>query len=98
MKYEGEKNYKHGKKEKIGILITNIGTPDKPNKEALKTYLKEFLSDPRVIEIPKLIWQAILRLIILNLRPQKSAKLYKSIWKKKKRASSSNARKTKKRN
>ena len=97
MKYEGEKNYKHGKKEKIGILITNIGTPDKPNKEALKTYLKEFLSDPRVIEIPKLIWQAILRLIILNLRPQKSAKLYKSIWKKK-RASSSNARKTKKRN
>ena len=82
MKYEGEKNYKHGKKEKIGILITNIGKPDKPNKEALKTYLKEFLSDPRVIEIPKLIWQAILRLIILNLRPQKSAKLYKSIWKK----------------
>ena len=82
MKYDGEKNYKHGKKEKIGILITNLGTPDKPNKEALKTYLKEFLSDPRIIEIPKLIWQAILRLIILNLRPQKSAKLYKSIWKK----------------
>ena len=75
-------NEEAGKKEKIGILITNIGTPDKPNKEALKTYLKEFLSDPRVIEIPKLIWQAILRLIILNLRPQKSAKLYKSIWKK----------------
>ena len=83
MKYEGEKNYKHGKKEKIGVLITNIGTPDKPNKEALKTYLKEFLSDPRVIEIPKFIWQTILRLLILNLRPQKSAKLYKSIWKKK---------------
>ena len=82
MKYEGEKNYKHGKKERIGILITNLGTPDKPNKEALKTYLKEFLSDHRVIEIPRLIWQAILRLIILNLRPQKSAKLYKSIWKK----------------
>ena len=82
MKYEGEKNYKHGKKERIGILITNLGTPDKPNKEALKTYLKEFLSDPRVIEIPRMIWQAILRLIILNLRPQKSAKLYKSIWKK----------------
>ena len=82
MKYEGEKNYKHGKKERIGILITNLGTPDKPNKEALKTYLKEFLSDPRIIEIPKLIWQAILRLIILNLRPQKVVKLYKSIWKK----------------
>ena len=83
MKYEGEKNYKHGIKEKIGKLITNLGTPDKPNKEALKIYLKEFLSDPRVIEVPKLIWQIILRLIILNLRPQKVAKLYKSIWKKK---------------
>ena len=83
MKYEGEKNYKHGKKDKIGILITNLGTPDKPNKKALKRYLKEFLSDPRVIEIPKFIWQTILRLLILNLRPQKSAKLYKTIWKKK---------------
>ena len=82
MKYYGEKNYKHGMKEKIGILITNLGTPDKPNKEALKIYLKEFLSDPRVIEVPKLIWQIILRLIILNLRPQKVAKLYKAIWKK----------------
>ena len=59
MKYEGEKNYKHGMKEKIGILITNLGTPDKPNKKALKIYLKEFLSDPRVIEVPKLISQTI---------------------------------------
>tara|TARA_Y100000590_G_scaffold33598_1_gene36829 strand:+ start:1200 stop:2231 length:1032 start_codon:yes stop_codon:yes gene_type:complete len=82
MKYEGEKNYKHGSKEKLGVLITNLGTPDKPTKYGLKTYLKEFLSDPRVIEVPKVIWQVILRLIILNLRPKKVAKLYKSIWKK----------------
>ena len=61
MKYEGEKNYKHGMKEKIGILITNLGTPDKQNKEALKIYLKEFISEPRVIEVPILIWQIILR-------------------------------------
>ena len=82
MKYEGENNYKHGSKERIGVLITNLGTPDKPKRKELKIYLKEFLSDPRVIEIPKVIWQIILRLIILNLRPQKVAKLYKFIWKK----------------
>ena len=82
MKYEGEKNYKHGSKERLGILITNLGTPDRPNKKAVKIYLKEFLSDPRVIEIPKLIWQIILRGIILNVRPRKVAKLYKSIWSK----------------
>ena len=80
MKYIGEKNYKHGSKEKLGVLITNLGTPDKPNKKFLKLYLKEFLSDPRVIEIPKFFWQLILRGIILNVRPKKIAKLYKSIW------------------
>ena len=83
MKYEGEKNYKHGEKESLGVLITNLGTPDKPRRKELRTYLKEFLSDPRVIELPKVFWQVILRLIILNLRPQKVAKLYKAIWKKK---------------
>ena len=80
MKYEGEKNYVHGSKEILGVLITNLGTPDRPGKKALKNYLNEFLSDPRVIEIPKLIWQIILKGIILNVRPQKVAKLYKSIW------------------
>ena len=82
MKYEGEKDYKHGSKEHVGVLITNLGTPDKPKTKELQTYLKEFLSDPRVIEVPKLFWQLILRTIILNLRPKKVAKLYKSIWKK----------------
>ena len=82
MKYEGEKDYKHGTKENLGVLITNLGTPDKPRRKELRTYLKEFLSDPRVIELPKVFWQVILRLIILNLRPQKVAKLYKAIWKK----------------
>ena len=66
----------------MGVLITNLGTPDKPKTKELQTYLKEFLSDPRVIEVPKLFWQLILRTIILNLRPKKVAKLYKSIWKK----------------
>ena len=79
-KYKGEKDYQHGSQEKIGILITNLGTPDAPNVKALKVYLKEFLSDPRVIEVPKIIWQIILRMFILQTRPRKSAKSYKSIW------------------
>ena len=82
MKYEGEINYKHGAKENTGVLITNLGTPDKPESKELRAYLKEFLSDPRVIEIPKLLWQLILSGIILNLRSKKVAKLYKCIWKK----------------
>ena len=82
MKYEGEKDYKHGSKENLGVLITNLGTPDKPETKELRKYLKEFLSDPRVIETPKLLWQLVLRGIILNLRPKKVARLYKSILKK----------------
>ena len=82
MKYEGEKDYKHGTKENLGVLITNLGTPDSPRTKELRIYLKEFLSDPRVIEVPKFLWQVILRGIILNLRPKKVAKLYKSIWRK----------------
>ena len=51
----GEKKYEHGSPDKTGILLTNLGTPDAPTSKALKPYLKEFLSDPRVIELPKLI-------------------------------------------
>ena len=80
VKYIGEKNYEHGSKEKTGVLITNLGTPDEPTSKALKPYLKEFLSDPRVIEIPKLIWQIILNLVILQIRPRRSAANYKKIW------------------
>tara|TARA_B100000700_G_C15034478_1_gene852158 strand:+ start:1820 stop:2845 length:1026 start_codon:yes stop_codon:yes gene_type:complete len=79
-KYIGEKNYQHGSKEKTGVLITNLGTPDAPTAKALRPYLKEFLSDTRVIEIPKFIWQIILRFVILQIRPQRSAKNYKKIW------------------
>ena len=80
MKYFGEKNYEHGSKDKTGVLITNLGTPDAPNAKSLKIYLNQFLSDPRVIEIPKIIWQIILKLIILQIRPRKSAANYKKIW------------------
>ena len=80
VKYIGEKNYEHGSKEKIGVLITNLGTPDAPNKKELKVYLNQFLSDPRVIELPKILWQILLKLVILQIRPSKSAEAYKQIW------------------
>ena len=80
MKYFGEKNYEHGSKDKTGVLITNLGTPDAPDAKSLKVYLNQFLSDPRVIEIPKFLWQIILKGIILQVRPRKSAANYKKIW------------------
>ena len=67
-------------KMKTGVLLTNLGTPSEPTASALKSYLKEFLSDPRVVEIPRLVWLIILHGIILRVRPAKSAKLYQSIW------------------
>ncbi|MEL6530453.1 MAG: ferrochelatase [Pseudomonadota bacterium] len=64
----------------IGVLLVNLGTPDGPDAGSVKRYLKQFLSDRRVIEIPAIAWQPILRGIILNTRPQKSAKAYSKIW------------------
>ena len=80
VKYIGDKNYEHGSKEAVGVLITNLGTPDAPEKKELKVYLNQFLSDPRVIELPKILWQILLKLVILQVRPSKSAEAYKKIW------------------
>lgn len=65
---------------KVGVLLINLGTPDAPTATGLRRYLREFLSDPRVIEIPRLAWLFILHGIILRVRPKKSAKLYQSVW------------------
>lgn len=65
---------------RIGVLVVNLGTPDAPETGPVRRYLAEFLSDPRVIEIPSLLWQPILRGIILNTRPQKSAEAYRKVW------------------
>ena len=65
---------------KTGVLLTNLGSPEKPTAGALRHYLREFLSDPRVVEIPRFIWMIILHGIILRVRPKKSAKLYQKIW------------------
>lgn len=65
---------------RIGVLLTNLGTPDGPDTQSVKRYLAEFLSDKRVVEIPQILWQPILRGIILNTRPQKSAEAYAQVW------------------
>ena len=73
-------NFRHDTPEKTAILLINLGTPDQPTAPAVKRYLKEFLSDARIVEIPKLIWWVILNGIILRTRPKKSAAKYASIW------------------
>ena len=65
---------------KTGVLIINLGTPDSTSWFDIRKYLKEFLSDRRVIEVNPILWQLILNLVILNLRPSKTAKAYKEIW------------------
>jgi ferrochelatase len=64
----------------VGVLLVNLGTPDAPDAASVKRYLAEFLSDRRVVEIPALLWQPLLRGIILNTRPKKSAHAYSQVW------------------
>lgn len=82
MKYQNVTHYHHGDDSATGILLTNLGTPDAPTKQALRPYLKEFLSDPRVVEPPpaRWLWKLILNGIILNTRPAKSAEAYATVW------------------
>ena len=80
MKFKGEQNFQHENEQKKGVLITYLGTPDSPDVLSVRRYLKEFLSDPRIIEVPKIIWWFILNIFILNFRSFNSARLYKSIW------------------
>lgn len=64
----------------LGVLVVNLGTPDEPTAAAIRRYLTEFLSDPRVIEIPPIVWQPILRTFVLARRPQALVPRYKDIW------------------
>ncbi len=80
MQFSAKENFDHKQEATTGILLTNLGTPDAPTKTALRTYLKEFLWDHRVVEQPRWRWWLILNGIILNTRPAKSAALYKKIW------------------
>ena len=65
---------------RVGVLLVNLGTPDAPTAAAVRRYLLEFLSDRDVVELPPLLWQPVLRGIILNVRPAKTARLYEKVW------------------
>ncbi len=78
--YIGEPEFEHGEIPAVGVLLANLGTPDAPTTPALKRYLKQFLSDPRVIELPRWKWQPILRGIVLPRRSPKSAEAYREVW------------------
>ena len=80
MKYNGQSNFTHQQVPKIGVLMTNLGTPEAPSVKALRKYLAQFLSDPRVVEVPRLIWWCILHGIILRIRPRRSAAAYATVW------------------
>jgi protoporphyrin/coproporphyrin ferrochelatase len=80
MSFRPEPPYRHDRVPVTAVLLCNLGTPQAPTPQALRRYLAEFLSDPRVVEIPRLIWWPILHGIILRTRPAKSAAKYASIW------------------
>ena len=80
MPFNAEPPYNHGQAPRTAVLYCNLGTPDEPTPKAVRRYLAEFLSDHRVVEIPRLLWMLILHGIILRFRPAKSAAKYASIW------------------
>jgi protoporphyrin/coproporphyrin ferrochelatase len=80
MRYQPEPQHTHGTPAGLGVLLTNLGTPEAPTAQALRPYLRQFLWDPRVVEIPRPLWWLILHGIILNTRPAKSAQKYAAIW------------------
>jgi ferrochelatase len=80
MKYIGYPTFDHGQQARTGVLVTNLGTPEAPHKKQLRPYLRQFLSDPRVVEVPRLLWWFILNGVILNIRPARSAAAYRTVW------------------
>lgn len=79
-RFAPEPPYSHGAQPRIGVLLVNLGTPAAPTATAVRAYLREFLSDPRVVEIPRLLWMPILHLFVLTTRPKASARRYAQVW------------------
>ncbi|OGA45083.1 MAG: ferrochelatase [Betaproteobacteria bacterium RIFCSPLOWO2_12_FULL_63_13] len=79
-KFAAEPRFNHGSPVHTAVLLVNLGTPEAPTTPAVRRYLKQFLSDPRVVEIPRIAWLPILHGIILNTRPGRSAQKYARIW------------------
>ena len=80
MPTHAEAPYAHGTVPKTALLLCNLGTPDAPTTASVRRYLAQFLADPRVVEIPRILWLLILHGIILRVRPAKSAAKYASVW------------------
>ncbi len=80
MKYRNEQNFRHDAPESLGVLMVNMGTPDSSNTADVRRYLAEFLADPRVVEMPRLLWMSILHGVILRVRPRRSAHAYARVW------------------
>ncbi len=80
MTFAPEPAFEHGVQTKTAVMLCNLGTPDEPTPAAVRRYLAEFLSDPRVVEIPRLAWLPLLHGVILRVRPARSAQKYASIW------------------
>ena len=78
--FRGENRFRHDAVPAIGVLVSNLGTPAAPTARALRPYLREFLSDPRVIELPRALWWLLLNLFVLPRRPRQSAALYRKVW------------------
>src|ERR1700681_2459357 len=79
-RYRSVPSFAHDRPTRLGVLLVNLGTPDAPTPKAVRRYLAQFLSDPRVVEIPRALWQPLLYGVILNVRPSKSAQKYAAIW------------------
>ncbi|WP_126454313.1 ferrochelatase [Sulfuriflexus mobilis] len=79
-RYTGTEDFSHEMPDRTGILLCNLGTPEAPTPSAVRRYLAEFLSDPRVVEIPRLLWKLILHTVILRTRPRHVAKAYAKVW------------------
>jgi len=79
-RFAPEPPFTHGTAPRIGILLINLGTPEAPTTPAVRAYLREFLSDPRLVEIPRPIWWIVLNLFVLRTRPKRSAERYAQIW------------------
>src|ERR1700743_1602404 len=80
MRFDPGRPSQNATSHRVAVLLINLGTPDAPTPRAVRKYLAEFLSDPRVVEIPALAWQVILRLAILPFRGTASAKKYAQVW------------------
>jgi len=79
-RYQQTPDFEHGRSDVTGVLLVNLGTPDAPNSSAVRRFLKQFLSDPRVVELPRALWWLILNGVILRIRPSRSAEAYEKIW------------------